>query len=147
MNIKNGSIDAVDISSNALKVAKLNNEKLNANVNIFYNDLLKGLNFKYDVIISNPPYINDCEFVMDLVRNNEPNLALFSPDNGLYHYKEIIMESLDKLNEDGMIIFEIPDNKADLIKEFALKYYEEVRIYKDYNNQRRIMIIESRRMN
>lgn len=139
--LNNVIVDAIDISSAALNVAKKNASLLNCDIHFIENDMLKGLNFKYDVIISNPPYIDEIEDIMDLVRNNEPKLALFSADNGLYHYKTIIDQSLVNLKENGIIIFEIPDNKCDKISEYASKYYNDIRVYKDYNNQRRVMII------
>lgn len=139
--LNNVIVDAIDISSAALNVAKKNASLLNCDIHFIENDMLKGLNFKYDVIISNPPYIDEIEDIMDLVRNNEPKLALFSADNGLYHYKTIIDQSLVNLKENGIIIFEIPDNKCDKISEYASKYYNDIKVYKDYNNQRRVMII------
>ncbi len=139
--LNNVIVDAIDISIDALNVAKKNASLLNCDINFIENDMLKGLNFKYDVIISNPPYIDEIEEIMDLVRNNEPKLALFSADNGLYHYKTIIDQSLVNLKENGIIIFEIPDNKCEKISEYASKYYNDIKVYKDYNNQRRVMII------
>ena len=139
--LNNVIVDAIDISIDALNVAKKNASLLNCDINFIENDMLEGLDFKYDVIISNPPYIDEIEDIMDLVRNNEPKLALFSADNGLYHYKTIIDQSLVNLKENGIIIFEIPDNKCDKISEYASKYYNDIKVYKDYNNQRRVMII------
>lgn len=139
--LNNVIVDAIDISIDALNVAKKNASLLNCDINFIENDMLEGLDFKYDVIISNPPYIDEIEDIMDLVRNNEPKLALFSADNGLYHYKTIIDQSLVNLKENGIIIFEIPDNKCDKISEYASKYYNDIMVYKDYNNQRRVMII------
>ena len=139
--LNNASVDAIDISSKAIEVAKTNALNLSAKINFIENDMLKGINKTYDVIISNPPYIDVNEDIMDLVRNNEPKLALFSDDNGLYHYKTILDQSLNCLKENGIIIFEIPDNKCDLISEYAKKYYNDIKVIKDYNNQRRVLII------
>ena len=138
-------IDAIDISKEAILVAKKNIVLNNVDVKIIQNDLLDGIDKKYDIIISNPPYIDKDEYVMDIVYQNEPHLALFSEDKGLYHYKRIIDQSLNNLKDNGTLIFEIPDNKCDMIKEYASRYYDDITYYKDFNNQRRIMIIESRK--
>lgn len=139
--LSNVSVDAIDISASAIEVAKCNAKALEANINFIENDMLEGINTRYDVIISNPPYIDINEEIMDLVLNNEPKLALFSSENGLYHYKTIIDESLENLKENGFIAFEIPDNKCDKICEYARQFYNNIKVIKDYNNQRRVLII------
>ena len=135
------SIDAIDISNEALNIAKINAQNNNVDINFINNDLLEGIDKSYDIIISNPPYIEDEEYVMDIVKNNEPHIALFSADKGLYHYKRIIDESINHLKEKGIIIFEVPDNKCDDIISYASKYYKSCEYKKDYNNQRRVLII------
>ena len=72
------NMDALDISKKALEVAK-NNAKLNdVEINFINKDMLTPLDKKYDVIISNPPYISYDEEIMDIVKNNEPNIALYA---------------------------------------------------------------------
>ena len=140
-NINYNSIDAIDISKKALDVASLNAKSNNVDINFIQNDLLIGINKLYDVIISNPPYIDKGEYVMEIVDKNEPKEALYSKDNGLYHYKRIIDESINNLKEKGILIFEIPDNKCDDIIKYAKVYYNNIEYKKDYNNQRRVLII------
>ena len=140
-NINYNSIDAIDISKKALDVASLNAKNNNVDINFIQNDLLIGINKLYDVIISNPPYIDKGEYVMEIVDKNEPKEALYSKDNGLYHYKRIIDESINHLKEKGILIFEIPDNKCDDIIKYARVYYNNIEYKKDYNNQRRVLII------
>ena len=77
------SMDAVDISDKALEVAKENAKKLDADIKFYIGDLLKPLIGKYDVIISNPPYIAEDEEVMEIVKANEPHLALYADNEGL----------------------------------------------------------------
>lgn len=88
--LENINITASDISSDALEVALSNAKENNADINFVNTDIYKGINKKFDCIISNPPYISKNEKIMDIVYNNEPHLALFANNNGLYFYEEII---------------------------------------------------------
>lgn len=115
--IQNAKVDASDISEDALKVAKYNNEKLKANVNFILSDMFLNIDAKYDIIVSNPPYIPTSEEVMSLVYENEPHLALFGGDDGLKFY-EIILKDIKKyLKPKALIAFEHGyDKKAELAK-------------------------------
>ena len=145
---ENLNIMGLDISKDALDVSKENAFNLNANINYYESDLLSYLidnNIKVDLIISNPPYIdiNDNE-VDDIVRNNEPSLALFASDNGLYNYKKIIDDSKKVLNRKGSILFEIGYTQGNILKEYALNKYQniEVKIIKDIDKKDRILFIK-----
>lgn len=135
-------VDAIDISLSALEVAKKNADFNNVEINFINNDLLSNINKAYDMIISNPPYISFDEEVMDLVKDNEPHLALYSSNNGLYHYNEILKQSKKNLKKGGLILFEIPSNKDDDIVSLVKKYYNNYRILKDYNQLSRVIIIK-----
>ena len=95
ISIKKENIDlnviGLDISKEALEVSKLNARRLNANVFYYESNLLSYLidnKIKVDLIVSNPPYIDVDDDEVDLiVKNNEPHLALYALDNGLYNYK------------------------------------------------------------
>ena len=134
------NICAIDISKAALDVAKKNAKINQADITFLENDLLSGIEESFDMIISNPPYISRDEEVMDLVYLNEPHLALFSDNNGLYHYEEILKQS--RLSANGVIIFEIAYNKGHEMRQLAQSYYPDVQILKDINNNDRIMIIQ-----
>lgn len=110
-------VTALDISSDALEVARTNAELNNTEINFINQSMVDSLNNNYDIIISNPPYIPYDGFVEDKVKNNEPNLALFASDNGLYFYKEILNKHLDNLNSPGIMAFEIGDNQKELLEE------------------------------
>lgn len=145
---ENLNIMGLDISKDALDVSKENAFNLNANINYYESDLLSYLinnDIKVDLIISNPPYIdiNDNE-VDDIVRNNEPSLALFASDNGLYNYKKIIDDSKKVLNKKGSILFEIGYTQGNILKEYALNKYQniEVKIIKDIDKKDRILFIK-----
>lgn len=119
-------VTALDISSDALEVARTNAALNNTEINFINQSMVDSLNNNYDIIISNPPYIPYDGFVEDKVKNNEPNLALFASDNGLYFYKEILNKHLDNLNSPGIMAFEIGDNQKELleknVKSTNLKY-------------------------
>ena len=139
----NVRVDAVDISASALEVAKKNNIINNTNVNFYLGNMLEPLSKKYDVMISNPPYIAYDEEIMDIVKNNEPGIALYADNNGLYYYEEIIKNCKNYLNENGLLAFEIGYMQASSIKKLAKKYLnKEAIIEKDYSNKDRFAFIK-----
>ncbi len=142
--LPNSKIDAVDISSDALELAKENAKLNNVDINFYQGDML-CTNKKYDCIISNPPYIPYDEEVMDIVKNNEPNNALYADNNGLYFYEEILKKSKDYLNEEYYIFFEMGYNQGESIKNIALRYLDcNVEIKKDLQGFDRYVIITSK---
>jgi len=117
-NLTNSKVFGLDISSDALKVADENNRLLGASVNFFNADILsldketaiKELDQKFDIIISNPPYVRELE--KEEMQNNviahEPGLALFVPDEDpLKFYSAVVNFAADHLNEDGCLYLEI----------------------------------------
>lgn len=139
-------VDAVDISSKALEVAKKNAKNHNVNVNFIEGDMLKPLDKKYDVIISNPPYIAYNEKIMDIVKNNEPYIALYANDNGMYYYKEIIKDASSYLKDKFIIAFEIGCMQGQELKEYAKTYFKNaiINIEKDLSNKDRFLFIINR---
>lgn len=137
------NMDAVDISNKALEVAKANAKKLEADINFYNGDLLKPLNKKYDVIISNPPYIADNEEIMEMVKNNEPHIALYADNEGLKNYEEILKNAKSYLKDKSMIIFEIGQMQGIKIREIALNYFPNstVKIEKDMQGRDRFIFI------
>ena len=108
---------ASDISVDALNVTKSNMSKLNTNITVIESDMLNSINDKFDVIISNPPYISYDEEIEDIVKNNEPHVALYAPNNGLYYYEEILKNCNKVLNDKYLIAFEIGyKQKEDIFK-------------------------------
>ena len=122
------SVTACDISKNALEVAK-NNAKLN-NIDITFieSDIFKNIKDKYDIIISNPPYVSENEEIMESVYKYEPHLALFADDNGLYFYKKILEQAKDYLNDRFIIAFEIGYLQAQEITNFISEKYSDVKV-------------------
>jgi len=143
--LPNINIDAVDISLDALTLA-LENAKLNSvDINFIEGDMLKPLNKKYDCIISNPPYIAYDEEVMDIVKNNEPNNALYADNEGLYFYEEILKNAKKYLKDKYYIFFEMGYKQGEQIKNIALKYLDcIVEVKKDLQGFDRYIIIKNK---
>lgn len=139
----NCNVDAVDISNDALTLAKDNAITNNVKINYILSDLFTNVDKKYDVIISNPPYISYTEKIEDIVKNNEPSISLYAKDNGLYFYKEILSNIKNYLNNKYIIAFEIGSTQSNDIKKIINKYLTnvEVIIEKDYNNRNRFIFI------
>lgn len=114
-------VESVDISSKALEVAKENNVLNNTNVEFYLSDCFEKVNGTFDVIISNPPYIDRNSYVQESVLKYEPHTALFADDNGLAIYKRIIEKLLSYVNRPSIVAFEISPDLVDrlemLIKE------------------------------
>lgn len=109
------SVTLLDISPNALEIAQINAKNLDTEVTLLENDMLENINEKYDIIISNPPYIKDDEKIEDIVKNNEPHLALYAGIDGLDCYKKILKKAKDCVNKTFLIAFEIGESQKEEI--------------------------------
>lgn len=141
--ISTKSVDLIDISPKALTVTKKNIINLNSRANIMENNFLENINKKYDVIISNPPYIKTDEQIENIVKENEPHIALYGGKEGLDCYKEILKNINNNLKEKALIAFEIGSNQAqDLIKLIKI-YLTNVKIIvkKDLSGRDRMLFI------
>ncbi|MCF7521037.1 50S ribosomal protein L3 N(5)-glutamine methyltransferase [Neisseria sp. ZJ106] len=107
-------IDAVDLSLDALEVAAVNVEEygLESRINLIHTDLFEGLEGTYDLIVSNPPYV-DAESVAELPDEylHEPELALGSGEDGLDATREILLQAAKFLNPHGVLLVEIGHNR------------------------------------
>lgn len=141
--LTNCSVDSCDISSEALKIAKANSQNLNTNVKFFKSDLFENIQDKYDLIVSNPPYIpiKEMEKLQKEVKDFEPHQALFANDEqGIDFYKKIIQNSQKFLNKSGFLAFEIGINQSILVEDlFLSNNFQNVKIYKDLNNIERVI--------
>ena len=133
----NCDVTAVDISKDALSVACENAINNSVKINFLQGNMLDPLKEKYDVIISNPPYIRYDEQIMDIVKNNEPHLALYADDDGLFFYKQILKDAKKYLNDKFLIAFEIGHEQGEQIKNEALKCFEKATIIVEKDLQRR----------
>ena len=138
----NSEVYGIDKSLDALKCASYNATENNVNINFSYGDMAEFRDMSFDVYISNPPYIAYDEVIMDVVKDNEPEMALYAPDNGLFYYKKII-ENLCKLKGKFLIAFEIGEKQADSIVNIIFKYFTNVTICieKDYNKRDRFIFV------
>lgn len=139
-------MDAIDISSDALEVARKNAKINDVNINFYQGDMLDALdalNKKYDIIISNPPYIACDEEIMDIVKKNEPHLALYASDNGLYFYHKILKNASNYVNDKSIIAFEIGYTQGLEIVSIAKKYFPQAKILleNDLQNKDRFVFI------
>ncbi len=146
MDIEGSNMDvtATDISDKALIVAKQNNKALKTNVKFIQGDLLEPLKeMKFDILISNPPYIPNKEFVEGLVKDNEPSVALFGGEDGLDFYRGIIKDAESILNDKYIIAFEHAFNKAKELKKIIKKHLKDVEIIqkKDLQGKDRMTFI------
>ncbi len=139
----NSNVSAIDISKEALEVARENAKKNKVEIDFIQNDMLDNISNKFDVIISNPPYISKNEEIQDIVRKNEPSLALYADNEGLYYYEKIIKQSKKNLKEKFIIAFEIGYMQGDKIKKLAEQNYPkaEVVLKKDLQGKDRFIFI------
>jgi len=139
----NSNVTATDISTDALEVAKLNAKKNNCVINFVNTNIYDGIKDKFDVVISNPPYIREDEEIEDIVRNNEPNIALYAKDNGLYFYENILKGIDTILKEKYLIAFEIGEKQFNDIKLIKEKYLPQanIELKKDMQGRDRMVFI------
>lgn len=137
------SVTCLDISDDALDVTNKNKEKLNADIKVIKGDMLDNITDKFHVIISNPPYISNDEVIDELVFNNEPHLALFAEENGLYFYDKILSTCKKNLKDKFLISFEIGMTQRDSITNLANKYLDNIKVecFKDLQGKDRILFI------
>lgn len=145
--INNSDISMSDISKEALVVAEKNKKDLNLSCNIIESDLFSNINNKFDCIISNPPYIKDDEEIEDIVRNNEPHLALFAGPDGLDYYERILKDISKYLNDKYLIAFEIGATQKDDVINIANKYLNDIEVIckKDLSNRDRMIFITNKK--
>ena len=125
----NMNVMATDISFEALEVAEKNNQKYGANVKFLQGDMVEPLyGHKFDIIVSNPPYIPTVEEVDSLVKDNEPNIALFGGNDGLKFYR-IIIENAGKIAKDKFIMaFEHGYDKNAEIESLILQSFPNAKV-------------------
>ena len=145
-NLQNAKVSALDVSKDALEVALENAELNNVNIEFIHADIFEyQSDKKYDVIVSNPPYVLESEKMLmkQNVLNYEPEIALFVDDiNALKYYESIIKFSLNNLNSQGQIFFETNENYKDELNKLAQNYeYNIIEFKLDINDKNRFLIL------
>ena len=128
LEFPNLDVTLADISSKALRVAKLNARALKASVNMLQSDLLAKCHHKFNIIVANLPYV-DKNWACSAETKFEPSLALFADDNGKQLIKKLIVDAPDHLNAGGYLVIEAdPRQHQSLINYAKSKSYELVKI-------------------
>ena len=139
------SIDVVasDISKEALEVAKENAKTHIADIRFIQSDIFNNIDDKFDIIVSNPPYIDRKDEVTmeDNVLKYDPHLALFAEEEGMYFYRNITEQANSYLNANGVIFFEIGYDQKDKIVKLADMNGYHAEVYKDINGRDRMAFL------
>ncbi|WP_247912278.1 peptide chain release factor N(5)-glutamine methyltransferase [Streptococcus sp. oral taxon 431] len=140
------SVTATDISQDALELATENSKRQDLNLSFIKSDCFSEISSKYDIIVSNPPYISRADEVeVGLnVLHSEPHLALFADEDGLAIYRRIAEDSKDYLNDGGKIYLEIGYKQGQSVPALFMENFPEkrVRTLKDRFGQDRMVVID-----
>ena len=145
--LKDSEVTLTDISKEALEVAKLNANNLNLDVTFIESDWFSNVGLdKYDIIVSNPPYIRTDEEIEEIVKNNEPSLALYGGVDGLDCYRKILANIKPYLNDKFLIAFEIGESQKEEIYDIVEKYLKDVEIIckKDLYGRNRMIFVRNK---
>lgn len=143
----NCNVTAIDISKKALLVAKENAKINNVEINFEIQDINKfNSNEKYDLIISNPPYVPYNSKYDEKIKY-EPEIAIFAEEDGIYFYKVILEKIKNNLKDNYLIAFEIGDKQGKILQNIISTYLKEAHILieKDYNNYDRYVFITNKK--
>ena len=134
----------MDISDDALSVAKKNADRLNAEIMFYKSDLFSEISEKkYDIIVSNPPYIptDVIATLMPEVAEFEPREALDGKGDGLYFYSKILEQCKNYMKPDGYVLFEIGCKQGDSVSTMMrLAGFSEVHVIKDLARNDRVVM-------
>lgn len=145
--LKDSEVTLVDISKGALEVAKLNANNLNLDVTFIESDWFSNVELdKYDIVVSNPPYIKTDEEIEEIVKDNEPSLALYGGIDGLDCYRKILANIKPYLNDKFLIAFEIGEKEKEEIYDIVNKYLYDVEITckKDLYGRNRMIFVRNK---
>lgn len=145
--LKDSEVTLTDISKEALEVARLNANNLNLDVTLIESDWLSNVKLeKYDIIVSNPPYIRTDEEIEEIVKNNEPSLALYGGADGLDCYRKILANIKPYLNNKFLIAFEIGESQKEEIYDIVNKYLKDIEITckKDLYGRNRMIFVRNK---
>ena len=123
----------VDLSREALQVAEENAGRLQVEATFLHSDLFAEVQGQYDMILSNPPYIEKAvvETLEEEVRIHEPRMALDGGEDGLDFYRKITAESVQYLRKGGRLLFEIGYDQGEAVSALMKEHFAEVRVIQD----------------
>jgi len=135
-------VDAIDVTKEALEVAKSNANTLRASISFKVSSWFDNVTKKYDIIVANPPYIPDIE-VVDSIVKKEPSQALYGGADGLDPYRQILSQAEKHLKPKALIAFEHGFQHKDKMFELAKKYFPNAFIFqeKDLANKDRFTFV------
>lgn len=144
--LENAKVTCLDISDAALDVTRENAKRLNVSINVLKGDMLDYVNDKYDVVISNPPYIATDEEIEDIVKNNEPHLALYSGEDGMDSYRQIFSKIKNVINDKYLIALEIGCTQKDAVTAIIKKSLPDavVTCTKDLSGRDRMIFVTNK---
>lgn len=140
------NVVATDISEEALEVAKANASELDTQVTFYQGDMLEPLidrQQKFDIFVSNPPYIPQDQEIESVVKDNEPHVALFGGNDGLYFYRKIFKDVRHVLKDRALLAFEMGFDQRELMSQAVEQYFPGIpyEIIKDINGKDRMLFI------
>ena len=143
----NLDVYASDISAEALQVAKINARNNECDIHFLEGSMLEPYienDLKFDILVSNPPYIKSVEKVDAAVLDYEPHVALFGGEDGLKFYREIFRDAHKILNEKSLAFFEMGYDQKETLSALAREYFEDVKIkvFKDINGKDRMLMLK-----
>lgn len=145
MERENVEIYGTDICEKALLIAKKNTKQFGDRIKLFQGDLFQPINTnKFDLIISNPPYIPDdiWETLEPEVKDFEPEIALKGGKDGLDFYRRILKDASKYLKKESHIILELGDNQAEAVSKIATDNgFTKIEIKKDFSDRERVILI------
>lgn len=133
-NLENAVGTGVDLSEKALNVARINGRNLGIQAEWIHSNLFDKVQGKYDMIVSNPPYIKTSVIgeLMDEVKYHEPKMALDGREDGLYFYRAMIREAEEYLNQGGILAFEIGYDQGESVSRLMRDQgYSQVQVIPD----------------
>lgn len=149
LEVKEANVTAIDISKDALLVAKENAKRLHADVSFLESDLLTEVvsaKQTFDIIVSNPPYIPiaDKQSLDAVVKDHEPHLALFGGEDGLMMYRKLIADLPMCMNKEALVAFEVGVGQGEAVKKMLQQTFKEalVEVVYDINGKDRMVFMQ-----
>lgn len=145
-HVKICNVTAAEIDKNNCKIIEKNAKMNDVQIDILQTDMFKNVQNTFDIIVSNPPYIESDEIkkLHSSVKDFEPHLALDGGIDGLNFYREIAQNAHKFLNKDGMLFLEIGYNQGKTVPKLLEQHFTDIKVYKDLSGQNRMISAKKR---